>query len=188
MKDTIVGNNILTIAGMDPGSANFGFGVLQVDLGCKKKLRYRFREVGMMQNLLREMKGDVRGDLKKFQRGVNRVLREHKVDVIVAERYMNRGIRGNTGELVGMMLGAIVHSARVQDVMLIPASQWKNAFNKNATLTDVYDDCRLVPHVIDACSIALYGACRYAEHKPFEFLQGKGVKKLIANLDKAHIK
>lgn len=174
----------LTILGVDPGSRNMGFGVIEVKIG--KKWKSRIREVGMIQRTVKEMKGDVRGDLMKFRREFNGILKRHKVDVIVAERYMNRGIRGNTGELVGLMLGCIALSS-VKDVSFIPASQWKNAFNRNADLDQLYKDSRLVAHAIDATCIAAYGACQILEHKPFEFLQA-GLSKFRIQLDKATIR
>lgn len=177
----------LTVLGVDPGSRNMGFGVLQAKVGGKG-LNYRVREVGMIQNTVKEMKGDVRGDLQKFRKEFNAILRRHKVDVIVAERYMNRGIRGNTGELVGLMLGVIAMS-NVQDVSFIPAAQWKNAFNRNASLDQLYKDSRLVAHVVDASCISAYGLCTYLEHKPFEFVgNAKGLAKFRTLLDKAQIK
>jgi hypothetical protein len=101
---------------------------------------------------------------------------------------MNRGIRGNTGELVGLMLGAVA-LAPVQDVTFIPASQWKNAFNRNADLKLTYDQSRLVPHVIDATAIALYGACSLLDVKPFSFLSDKKKQRVfLTRLDGATIR
>ena len=176
----------IKILGLDPGSKNMGFGIVEAKIDGP--FRYRIREVGMVKSPVKEMKGDVRGDLKKFQKELNGILRRHKVDVIVAERYMNRGIRGNTGELVGLMLGVVAMS-KVQDVSFIPAAQWKNAINKRTKLDQLYQDSRLVAHVIDATCIGVYGACHYLEHKPFEFLDNrKAIIKYRQALDKADIK
>ncbi len=177
----------LTVLGVDPGSKNMGYGVIKARLGVDK-LQYRIKEIGMIQDRVEEMKGDVRGDLRRFKREFSSILRRHKVDVIVAERYMNRGIRGNTGELVGLMLGCIALS-NVEDVMFIPAAQWKNAINRNASLDTLYEQSRLVAHVIDATCIAAYGACHYLSHKPFEFVSSKkGFAKYRADIDKATIR
>jgi Holliday junction resolvasome RuvABC endonuclease subunit len=184
----------LTIAGIDPGSRNCAFSVVKVRINGP--FDYRIKEVGMIKNTMKEMKGDVRGDLMKFRREFNGILKRHKVDVVLAERYMNRGIRGNTGELVGLMLG-VVAMASVQDVTFIPASQWKNAYNRNShgagkgkeKLEKLYKDSRLVPHVIDASCIALYGGCTYLDEKPFEFLSArKALNSFRIALDKADIK
>ncbi len=182
----------LTILGLDPGSKNMGFGVIKVR--TDGKFDYRIKEVGMIKKTVKEMKGDVRGDLKKFKGELHGILRRHKVDAIVAERYMNRGIRGNTGELVGLMLG-VAAMCPVEDVWFIPASQWKNAFNRNVhgpekkKLETLYKDSRLVAHVIDAACIGMYGAFTYTENKPFELMSSR--KELIKYrklLDRAHIR
>lgn len=186
----------LTILGIDPGSVNMGFTVSKVRIDGP--FAYKLKEVGMFKNTMKEMKGDVRKDLKKFRGELNGILRRHKPDVIIAERYMNRGIRGNTGELVGLMMGVIA-MANVQDVVFIPASQWKNAFSRHAwapkgvqnkqKLECLYKDSRLVPHVIDAACISMYGACTYLEQTPFDFLSArKQLIKFRQILDKADIR
>lgn len=175
----------IKVLGIDPGSKNMGFGVVEAKVAGDFK--YRILEVGMFKQTIKEMKGDVRGDLKRFKKELDRVIRAHKPDVIVAERYMNRGIRGNTGELVGLMLG-VVALAPVEDVSFIPAAQWKNAVNRNGDLKELYDSSRLVAHVIDATSIAMYGATHYTDRPAFTFLQGKGFRRYLNALDKAKIR
>lgn len=181
----------LTVLGIDPGSKNMGFGVVKARIG--DKFDFRIKEVGMFQDRVEVMNGDVRGALKKFNKELGSILRKHNVDVIVAERYMNRGIRGNTGELVGLMLGAVAMANGVEDVMFIPAAQWKNPMNKNTKpmggLEQLYKDCRLVPHVVDGASIGMYGATHYLDHKPFEFLSSrKGRAKYLSALNTADVR
>lgn len=177
----------LTILGIDPGSKNMGYGVVKGRI-WDGGLQFKIPEVGMFHNRVEKMNGNVRDDLKRFNRDLRSIVKRHKVDVIVAERYMNRGIRGNTGELVGIMLGAVAMCS-VQDVMFIPAAQWKNALNKNTSLPGLYSDSRLVAHAVDATCIGMYGVCHYLGYKPFEFAANKKQRSLfLKSMDGADIR
>lgn len=158
----------ITILGLDPGKNNFAYAVTQVKLGLPFK--YRFRETGMIENPVTDLTGSLINQKQAFKAEVQGIINEHGVDIIVAERFQNRGrMGGATGELVSFMLG-VLSEFDVADLMLVTAAQWKNAFNRVQDLKALYAESDLVAHRIDAANISLYGACVYLEEKPFSFL------------------
>jgi hypothetical protein len=172
-----------TILGLDPGKSNFAFAVTEVKL--KLPFRYRFHETGMIENTVTDLTGALISQKEAFKAEIGGLIAKYDVDVIVAERFMNRGrMGGNTGELVSFMLG-VLSEFEVEDLMLLTAAQWKNAFNRVQDLDALYKESELVPHRIDAANISIYGASVYLDVKPFEFLEsgyGKFKKGLAATM------
>lgn len=159
----------ITILGLDPGKNNFAFAAIEVKLNLPFK--YRFRETGMIEHPVTDLTGSLVNQKEAFKKEVQGIVDKHDVDIIVAERFQNRGrMGGATGELVSFMLG-VLSEFDVADLMLVTAAQWKNEFNRVQDLKEWYADSELVTHRIDAANIALYGACVYLEIKPFKFLE-----------------
>lgn len=163
--------NYITILGLDPGKANFAFSVVKVMIA--KPSSFKVVETGMVENTVKDLTAVITDEANAFKKEIRAILRKHKVDVIVAERYMNRGrFGGNTGEVVNIMIGLLV-GLPVLDIAIIPAAQWKNSFNKKTNLEEVYKASSLVAHRVDATNIALYGASMYLDSPAFEFLPAR---------------
>lgn len=177
----------LTVCGMDPGKSNFAYSIVKV--AFEEPFRYKVVTTGMVENVVFDLTKGVRQQSKLFKREAWKILKTHQVDVLVAERYQNRGrMRGNTIELVNYMLG-VLDQARTQDYVVITASQWKNAFNRFYCLKDFYGEVELVEHRIDATLIALYGAYQYldVQAKQFSFLDTtKSVQTLRERIGKTN--
>lgn len=158
----------ITILGIDPGSSNQGISCIRFN---KKKQRFRVLANATMTYPLNDLRG------KEFQNRLHLCINEidhwvqhFGVQVIIAERFQSRGLKGATGEYVACMLGALAYKYPV--VRVIPASQWKNAYQRlyEVDLKDMYKVVRTVPHQLDATLIARHGA-----------VMGSGNKEIPAN-------
>lgn len=150
---------MITVLGLDPGTANMAWSVVQI----WSPTRFKICGVGMVHRPIRELKGNIRPDVKDFVRSLKKIIKFHNVTHIGAERFQARGLRGNTGELVAFMLGLL--ATFNQPSVFITASQWKNNFNRHHDLKAMYAKSQLKPHEIDACSIALYTGMQSLGHK-----------------------
>jgi hypothetical protein len=82
-----------------------------------------------------------------------------------------------------MMLAELLHIG-FDDVRYITAAQWKNRWNKVAPLDDFYRAVGVVPHQVDATSIALYGAAVWFGTPFFEFLgKANGLEKYKKSIE-----
>jgi hypothetical protein len=164
----------ITVLACDPGTANFAYAVTRIRI--KQPFRFKILESGMIQNPIRDLTGLLADQTKAFEDEIHGLIEQYGVDVIIAERFMNRGRNGNTGELVSFMLGIMM---KIPDthLTLITAAQWKNAFNKLQDLKELYKEmkqrCRMEPHPIDAVCMSIYSAGMYFDlgHSPFKFLE-----------------
>lgn len=166
----------ITVLACDPGTANFAYAVTRIRI--KQPFRYKLLESGMIQNPVRDLTGLLADQTAAFENELQELVDTYGVNIIIAERFMNRGRNGNTGELVSFMLGIMM---KMEDVhlTLITAAQWKNAFNKIQDLKELYKEmktrCRMEAHPIDAACMSIYSAGMYLEldHSPFKFLEKK---------------
>lgn len=166
----------ITVLACDPGTANFAYAVTRIRI--QQPFRYKLLESGMIENPIRDLTGLLSEQTKRFENEIQTLMDKFGVDIIIAERFMNRGRNGNTGELVSFMLGIMM---KMEDIhlTLITAAQWKNAFNKLQDLKEMYKEmkkrCKMEPHPIDAACMSIYAAGMYLDldHSPFQFLSTK---------------
>lgn len=173
----------LTILCCDPGTANFSSSIVRVLI--EAPFRYKILKTGMVQNPIRDLTGNLQKQVAAFEREMKREVKQFDVDIIVAERFMNRGRNGNTGELVSFMCGILMKISGTH-LELITAAQWKNAFNRVQDLKALYKESSLVAHRIDAACIGIYTAAMYLGTQPFEFL-GTGYKKFKERLEATNV-
>lgn len=171
---------MLTVLGLDPGTANFGYAVVQVFM--QPKYKYRIITHGMIDEAVQEMSGlDVGERMQKFEKRIRSLKRMHNIDVAVGERFMTRGHKGTTIEAVSAMLG-ITASVFKNEVAFIPASQWKNAINKKLELEGLYESMKhygIAAHRVDAVGIALYGSTLSIGEPHYSTINSKDLKKHI---------
>lgn len=167
----------MIILGCDPAKNTFAVSVIECDAA-----RIDIIDHHMLINPVKELTGLVQDKFKRFGTEIRSLVKTYDVDAIAAERYMNRGRTGTAIELVSGMLGCIASSVKVDDVMLIPASQWKNAYNKLWDLDEIYSEAgnKLV-HRLDATLIASYCSSHYFGIPPYSNLDPK---KLIRSFQK----
>ena len=150
-------NKIVTVLAFDPGSKNFGWSVV---CGRKKKNKLELRILcsGHIVNTMNQMKI---GPLHKKQRAafVEEILaikNSYPLNYFVAERYMNRGIRGTLIEAVAMMLDAATSSLKLP-YTLLAAVTWKRALDKcGVDLKQAYKWCKATPHQLDATMMGVF--------------------------------
>lgn len=140
----------MNILGLDPGKLNFAYSVIDTDTFEPS--------YGMLVHTVKDLTSKTDSQGRDFSHEIRGIIKRFKIDYIVAERYMNRGRTGTTNEVINIMLGLIIAQSPKIPKQLITAAQWKNSFNKIDCLNTVYGESRLVPHVIDATFIALYGS------------------------------
>ena len=159
----------IRIMGFDPGSTNFAWAVTEINV---RPFRYKVLGSGTLKYPIRDMKNNVPESAKRFRSEVVAIRKRFGATLGIAERFMTRGIKGATIEYISLMLAELLHVG-FDDVKFITAAQWKNRWNKMATLDDFYKDVLVVPHQVDATSISIYGAALWYECPFFEFLGGK---------------
>ena len=149
------------VLSFDPGVENFAWSCVEVHrpfkvsvLGC-----------GMMRNTVRTLTRNVRQQIVLYVEELSELLDRFNPTEVIAERYMSRGNGGDTIELVNIMLGAL--ATKHKSITYIPASQWKNAWNREGNLEEFYATTDAVAHEIDATAIGMYRAYQFMDEKPF---------------------
>jgi hypothetical protein len=100
-----------------------------------------------------------------FREEVLSLLSRWKPRRFVAERFLARGFRSNTGEMLSYMLGCLSEWALVSgaDPRLVLPAQWKNKVNSLSEGKDFLDSIYVIAkkrglqsHTVDTVLIALY--------------------------------
>lgn len=165
---------LLTLLALDPGTSNFGFGVLEVHLRKRgpRPVSIKLKEHGLILSTMRNLTVPrvLHEQRKMFEAELDDLIESHKVTHIIMERYMlRRGAGGTTIECVNQMIGLIL--ARNLPSRMIPASQWKNNVHRQGgdleTLYAALKEHRITPHQCDACHIGYFGA--------YELLKKRGM-------------
>lgn len=169
----------MIVLSFDPAKNTFGYAVQEITARSCKLFEY-----GMLQHTVKDLTGQPKVEVREYISTVNGLVREFKADVIIAERFMSRGrFSGNTGEIVGILLGAVCAATPVRDVRLITSAQWKNALNRKMGekkgLERLYGCCGITHHELDAIFIGRYGSAEYLSVAPFStFNEKKFLKEL----------
>lgn len=186
----------LRILAMDPGTANFAVSIMRVRYE-KGKFQFKCEGTTMLDNqrLLKDMK-TMRASLYQFEEYVQPLF-DQEYDAFVAERFQARGGKGPTIESVNCMLGRMAGmSAHIPTADFFTAGVWKNEFNRNADLKEMYEDHKelrrdktkthVTIHQIDSMLLGLYQACKLLGIKPFSFIKTRQQEaKLLEILDSA---
>lgn len=170
-----------TWLGLDPGTNNFGVGVVTID---QETDIVKPRFVGLLEQPLKNLTANAVGDKKRrgkptlkrdeasfqvalrlFVDEIDYLFTKYKITHVAMERYMNRGRFGDTIESVSMMIGIICAMAQQRNITfyLVSAGVWKNAIaRQGGDLESLYEHgkikYRLTPHEIDAIIIGLWHA------------------------------
>lgn len=173
------GEGGLRVLGFDPGTANFGcFAGLLVG---EDNLRYaEAYESHMLVNPLTDMTR-IMEDRVRFRNEIVSYLEEYQPHAIVIERFMTRGLKGATIELVNMMIGIITsilmdyeEQGKFVYLKIVTAASWKNQVNRIINLDTLYAVCRkrgVVDHKLDAALMSMYSFP--TKGNPYEFLANK---------------
>lgn len=181
----------MTILSMDPGTSNHAWSVLHVGKGFKITVLGS----GMVHNTIKDLKGDMLGKTAKYIEEVAEIAEHYGASHFIMERYMARGMKGSTIECVNVMIGALMGSAAhrlgitADRMMVIPASQWKNEWNRRSDLEAFYDKTKCVNHQVDSVGIGLYGAAIWFSRKPFENIKQmeRGLAKMLTDTNMGQV-
>lgn len=151
--------NPIRILSLDPGVTNFAWSVLEID----DKDKIKVIATGMLEDTVTDLKSlFLSVQMEAFIEDVKYIIRHFKVTEIVYERFMTRGHKGTTIELISYMIGALVCSTNFRvPVRPIIAAQWKNEYNKINNIENLYKQIKgnknLTIHQVDSILIGLYG-------------------------------
>jgi hypothetical protein len=173
--------NVVSVIGFDPGTSNFGCFAGKVSLKDGKVDRVISKESAMMENRLVDMT-TIETDCVNFAAELDSYLLTYKPDTIVIERFMTRGLKGATIELVNMMIGQLTDRVRLLKkqgklktrIVIITAATWKNQVNRVSNLDAIYELFRsrgVVDHKVDAALMSLY--VHGTSSNPYTFLKDK---------------
>lgn len=109
----------MRVLAFDPGKSNFAYAVGEDG---------QLETFGFVTALLDDLTADVTGQVLRLADEFQGLLKTHQPDLIVAERFMARGMpgQGAVSEFVNLSLGVLVSVAAPIEVTVIPAATWKN--------------------------------------------------------------
>lgn len=170
----------ITVLGLDPGSANFGYGVTTCRIR-RRKFEVAVRTCGVLNNALTSVP-EFPLQISDFVSELNHIVRLTKPTQIIAERFAvrNASVKGNVSELINIMLGVLGYHYMGKDFSITLPITWKNAVQRSSTIEEylkdrpmltkpksdtplhrLYASSLATPHEIDATLISLFRAQRY---------------------------
>jgi hypothetical protein len=113
--------------------------------------------------------------LREFIAALRSLEDSHTLNGLIAERYMARGVsRSTVIETVNVMIGVMSTMFLQRPAKFIPASEWKNEFNRAGfDLDGVYKvgkEQKITPHEIDSLCIGLFGLHKMLRARGFQML------------------
>ena len=174
----------LRILSMDPGVTNFAWAILEVARPFKVKII----ATGMLDNTIKELTSSIKEGTQLFRNEILELREEYSIDHMIMERFMSRGMKGLTIELVNVMIGVMMGmwSSNSRAFKLITAAQWKNEWNRRADLKEFYTKVDCEVHQVDAIGIGLYGAAYWFDQEPFKDI-AHVESSLIKQIKKANV-
>lgn len=157
----------ITVLSFDPGTTNCSFSVLRIKRRVNN-FKYEILKSGMISNTFTDMKDKL--PIAELSNEIEEIFTTYRIKAVILERFMPRGFRGNTIELVNIIIGVILSTAAkyTSNLKVITAATWKNNFNRNRDLKKFYRDVNWVTHKIDAICIGLYLGFATFNQKPFK--------------------
>lgn len=172
----------ITVLSMDPGTTNYAASVLKFS-ASGDKLKTKIVGTRLVENTVKQPSDLVR-EARAFRAEIMNL--EHlygPFDLVVAERFQSRGLKGLTIEGINMMLGVL--AVTYPNLHLYTASTWKNSFNRKRSpdnLKDLYEDLKILTkptpkaerptvHELDCTLMGVYHACKHLGYDPFFMLE-----------------
>jgi hypothetical protein len=139
----------------------------------------------LIQKPINELKGNLYPALRRYRRELLKHVDKYgRPDLYAAERFMTRGIKGATIEMVSMMLAIDANCLRVE-TRLWPAVSWKSQVKRYYDLDGLYfilKQYKVPPHILDSALIGVYTAFSIQGIKPFSTFTTKQMIHLIEAL------
>lgn len=167
----------LVVLANDPGTASYGFAVIEAWMvgGQNSRIEFRILEHGLVENTVRTLKDGkaTRREVRRYLETMRELIHQYNPNIWAAERFSTRGIKGITIELVCLMLGTVIGHFNHLTFRYYIAAQWKNEAKKKGDLKEFYRAVKpfgVTPHQVDACFIGIYAIHKAAGLKGFEHL------------------
>lgn len=172
------------ILGIDPGKTNMGICCLGVDSNDNVILLAN----AVMTKPLNQLSTGFTTAMNTFMAEIDLWVQLYKPHCIAIERFMTRGIKGDSIECVSGMWGAISYHYQLP-TKLLNAAVWKNAFRRrfpDVELDSIYNYSKTTPHAIDsilqacyALELALQRPIHYNPESIIEMAEATSLTKLI---------
>ena len=168
LQKTIRCANILSI---DPGTTNAAWSILRMSRSEKGSKILRVVASGKILTPIIDTIGEDTEPLKRFIEEMDFLINSNNINIISIERFVSRGLKGKTIELVNRMIGIIhgiaIDSDKPRLFFDIMPAHWKNEWNKYSSLEEFYKKVNCVVHQVDAVGIGLYAGYKILGYKPF---------------------
>lgn len=172
------------VLAQDPGSRNYAISVIQGAV-VRGKLKIKIRESFLLQTLVQQLKDPelLYEEKVAYEKSLRALIKTHKPQALVFERFMTRGIRGATIEYVSVMLGVLAGLTRLR-VHAIPAVTWKSQVKKwGIDLESIYAGTKTTPHQIDATLMGVWLLVKLLQPKVVQ-INKRRLLKAIEKTDK----
>lgn len=172
------------VLAQDPGSRNYAISVIQGAV-VRGKLKIKIRESFLLQTLVQQLKDPklLNKESNAYKKSLRGLLKAHKPNALVFERFMTRGIKGATIEYVSAMLGLFKGLTPMQ-VHAIPAVTWKSQVKKwGIDLESIYAGTKTTPHQIDATLMGVWLLVKLLQPKVVQ-INKRRLLKAIEKTDK----
>jgi hypothetical protein len=164
------------VLGFDPGSKNFGCFAGEILEGSHPTSIFKLKsapqfslipfESSMLQHPIVELKGQNLSNVSAFSNEMRSYIDCYEPHSIVIERFMSRGLKGKTIELISVMVGILAslvleykNKGRPITLISATAASWKNRVNSVVPLKEVYADLKphkIPDHQVDAALMSMY--------------------------------
>jgi hypothetical protein len=184
MQNTHISNAKYRIIGIDPGKTNMGICCLGVDLNDNVIIFAN----AVMTSPLNQLSAGFMQSMNTFMAEIDLWVKTYSPQCLAIERFMTRGIKGDSIECVSGMWGAISYKYQLP-TKLLNAAVWKNAFRRkfpDCELDSIYNYSKTTPHAIDAIlqacyalELALQRPIHYSPESIIEMAEATSLTKLI---------
>lgn len=174
--------NTYRILAFDPGVVNMAWAIIEI----KHVYDISIVSCGMIKNTIKSIKNDIKAQANAFIAEIYEHIGDKEIHAICIERFMSRGNKGLTMELVGTMIGVILGQFTPYEFRLVTAAQWKNDLNRKINLKKLYKKFNCPDHIIDAIFIGIYNSYKFLGRIPFNSILNSNLKGiLIPSIKKA---
>jgi hypothetical protein len=180
--------NKFHILGLDPGSVNFAYSIIEVEIYSNSKgttLVADTKETGIVKNPVASMRNS-KFELRDFLTDLDFIVNRKGLNIqgIVLEQFQARGVQTSLLEKVNVMIGGILTQFYHLDIDFFSASAWKRSVKKVFDLDEEYKVITCTPHELDATLIGLYGAFKLLKIDPFYGYRASHFKKVCRKVEK----
>lgn len=140
----------MIIIGLDPGSKNFAYSVIEIsDFSSPTFSVIKTGFVITPVNLF---------DLNITQTKLADIAETFQPDFIVTERFMFRGVQSKSAEITNLLIGLVYSLTELRNIplFLVPPAQWKSFYKNEKNKVKLPLEAVSTPHETDATNMAVW--------------------------------